>query len=292
MLGTQAPAFYRFKLGAMELTAISDGPLQVGDPSGVYAGISKEELGRVLADNFLPTDSFSPDQNALLVNTGDRLILFDTGMGNDKMFGPHTGRLQTNLRAAGIDPKDVDAVILTHAHPDHCWGLVTAGDALAFPNAQIYITQADLEFWTDEAKLSHNVIGPFVERTRKVLLPIRDRIQFVRNGQEIVPGVEALPAPGHTVGHTAYMITSQGRSLCNVGDIAHHHVLAVERPRLQFAFDSDAKQAAETRVRFFEMLAAQRIPMITYHFPWPGIGHVAKNGDAFRYVVTPPQMVL
>lgn len=293
MLHTQAPAFYRFNIGGFEATALSDGPLHLGEPqSNVFAGVGKEDFTKALADNFLPTDNVKLEQNVLLVNTGERLVMFDTGTGWQKLMGPDTGRLLANLKAAGIDPKDIDAIAVTHAHPDHCWGLLGENGAVNFPNAQIYMAQADFDFWTDEAKLSVDAIKAFVDGTRKQLLPNRERIVFFKDGQEFLPGIQAMAAPGHTVGHTVFMITSQGKTLCNAGDIAHHHILAPERPRLEFAYDTDGRQAVASRLKVFDMLAAQRIPLLAYHFPWPGLGHLAKRGDAYRYYPTPMQTAL
>jgi glyoxylase-like metal-dependent hydrolase (beta-lactamase superfamily II) len=152
-----------------------------------------------------------------------------------------------------------------------------------FPKAQIYITQADLEFWTDESKAQNDMIKMMIGGARKNLLPNRSRIVFVKDGQEIVPGIQAMYALGHTVGHTTYMITSQNKTLLNLGDTAHHHVISLERPRLEFAFDTDGKQGVASRLRVFDMLASDRTPMVAYHFPWPGVGYVAKQGDAYRY---------
>ena len=293
MQNTQAPGFYRFKVGAIEATVVSDGPLPMGEPKAdIFVGLSKEQLAKALTDNFLPTDNVVLEQNALVINTGDRVVLFDTGMGTEKMLGPNTGRLTANLKAAGIEPKDVDAVVLTHAHPDHCFGLTTDGGAPTFPNAQIYVTQADFDFWTDEAKLGNEMLKGFVAGARARLLPNRDRIVFVKDGQEFLPGVQAMAMPGHTVGHAVYMITSQGKTICNAGDIAHHHVLVVEQPRLEFTYDTDGKQAVASRIRLFDMLAAQRVPLLPYHFPWPGMGYLAKQGDGYRYFPALMQTVL
>ncbi|MEA2975986.1 MAG: hypothetical protein QOF19_1506 [Alphaproteobacteria bacterium] len=293
MRNTQAPAFYRFKIGGFEATIISDGPLNFGEPKAdFFPGITQEGLTKALADNFLATDNIVVEQNALVLNTGDRLVLFDTGLGNTKVFGDKSGRLLATLKSAGIDPKDIDAVVLTHAHPDHCWALMTEKGGRNFPKAQIYIAQADFDFWTDEAKLSIDAIKNFVAGTRKQLLPNRDRLIYIKDGQEILPGIQAMAAPGHTVGHTMYMIASQGKSLCYVGDVAHHPVVATQTPRLPFLFDTDGNQAVETRLRVFDMLVAQRIPFLAYHFPWPGIGHLAAQGDAYRYFPAPMQMAL
>ena len=124
------------------------------------------------------------------------------------------------------------------------------------------------------------------------MLPNRDRIVFFKDGQEFLPGIQAIATPGHTVGHFSFVITSQGRSLCNAGDIVHHHVVAAERPRLAFAFDTDGQQAVQSRLRMLDMLSASRMPALAYHFPWPGIGNFGKQGDAYRYVPTTMRMVL
>jgi glyoxylase-like metal-dependent hydrolase (beta-lactamase superfamily II) len=293
MANTQAPGFYRFKVGSFEATVVSDGPLHMGAPAaGVFTDLSKEQMLKELNDNFLPTDDVALDQNALVINTGERVILFDTGLGSLKMMGPDSGRLLAGIKAAGLDPKDIDAVVLTHAHPDHCWALMADDGSRNFPNAQIYMAQADLDFWTDEGKLSIEPIKPMIEGTRKHLLPNRDRIVFVRDGQEFLPGIQAMAAPGHTVGHTVYLITSQGKTLCNAGDIAHHHTMMVENPRRAFSYDTDGKQAVASRLRVFDMLASQRVASVTYHFPWPGLGHIGKQGDGYRYFPMPLRTVL
>ena len=291
----QAPYFYRFAHGKMQATVISDGTLPLGEPSGSFLGSSKEEIGKMLTDNFLSPNNVVLEQNILVLNTGDKMVLFDTGMGTSQMFGPTPGKMLANLKAAGIDPKKIDAVVATHAHCDHVWGIMADVAARNFPNAQIYIAQADFDFWTDEAKLAMKdpaYMKPFVEGARKNLLPNRDRLVFVKDGQEFLPGIQAISAPGHTVGHTIYMITSDGKSLAAIGDLTHHQVILLEKPRIEFAYDTDPKQSADTRVRILDMLASNRIPLIAYHFPWPGLGHVAKQGDGFRYFAAPLQMTL
>jgi glyoxylase-like metal-dependent hydrolase (beta-lactamase superfamily II) len=282
-LRTQAPGWYRFSIGEFECTAISDGPLAVGPATAMLRGAPPEEINQLLADNFLPTDNVVLQQNALVVNTGRQLLLFDTGTGTSKLFGPTTGRLLANLKAAGIEASQIDAVILTHAHSDHCWGISEAGRP-NFPNAQVHLTEADWDFWTDEAKLGP--AGPlrdFVAGTRTQLLPVRERLSFVAEGKDVAPGVIALSAPGHTVGHTAYVITSGSQSLVFTGDLVHHHLLMMRRPRLEFAFDTDPKQAVESRLKVLDMLAARRLPILSYHFPFPGLGHVAKAGEGYEW---------
>jgi glyoxylase-like metal-dependent hydrolase (beta-lactamase superfamily II) len=290
-LGTQTPYWHRFELGDAEVTVVSDGPLPLGDPSGTFTGVPKEEVKKMLTDNFLNPDNVVLEQNSPVVNTGDKLILFDTGMGTSQAFGPTTGRQQKSLAEAGIKASDIDAVVLSHAHIDHIGGIVGADDKPLFPNAQYYISQADFDYWTDEGKLG-SPLKDFVVHARKNLLPVRDRLVFFKDGQEFLPGVQAMAAPGHTVGHHMFMVTSNGKSFAFLGDLTHHAVLLLERPLMEFSYDTDPKQSAQSRVKMLTMLAANKIPVMSYHFAWPGYGHVAKNGDGFRYYPEPMNMLL
>jgi glyoxylase-like metal-dependent hydrolase (beta-lactamase superfamily II) len=293
MANAQVPAAYRFKLGGFECTVVSDGPLKLGTFSAeTFKGMSQERIDEILTANFLDKNDFTVDQNALVVNTGSKLVLIDTGMGFRKIYGPRTGHLLANLRAAGIDPASIDVVAVSHAHPDHVWGLVGEDGKPNFPNAQIHITQADLDYWTDEAKLSDRALGHYIGPIRDALLPLRDRIVFLKDGQDVVAGVQALSTPGHTVGHTSFVINSQGSSLVNIADLGHQPQLQMENPRAEFARDTDPKQGVTTRLRVFDMVAAQKIPIVAYHFPWPGIGHVARRGEVYRYVAAEMQTVL
>jgi glyoxylase-like metal-dependent hydrolase (beta-lactamase superfamily II) len=218
-------------------------------------------------------------------------VLFDTGMGTSKQFGPTTGRQQKSMAEAGIKPEDIDAVVLSHAHIDHIGGIVDASDKPLFPNAQFYIAQSDFDYWTDEGKLG-SPLKDFVVHARKNLLPVRDRLVFFKDGQEFLPDVQAMAAPGHTVGHHIFMITSEGKSFAFLGDLTHHQILLLEKPLMQFSYDTDPNQAAQTRVKMLDMLAANKIAVMSYHFPWPGYGHVVKNGDGFRYLAEPMVMTL
>lgn len=137
-----------------------------------------------------------------------------------------------------------------------------------------------------------DMIKPMVEGTRKVLMPLRDRMAFIKDGQDVVSGIKAVATPGHTVGHTSFLITSGDQTLCVTGDVLHHHVLSVQKPRLEFTFDTDAKQGVATRLQLLDMLATDGLPFLTFHFPWPGLGHVTKAGEGFRYIAAPMQMVL
>lgn len=290
MQNTQAPSFYRFKIGSIEATVVSDGPLPIGPAARTFRGPSEAELGKMFADHFLPTDNVVLEQNALVINTGDRVVLFDTGMSSVKRPNTQTGRLLASLKQAGIDPADIDAVVLTHPHIDHSGGMVADDGSRNFPNAQVYMTEVDYDFWMDSKRIGTPAEGSALT-AQKNLPPYRDRMIFIKDGQEILPGVQAMQTPGHTVGHTVYMITSGGKTICNIGDVAHH-VILFEHPRVEVAFDTDSRQGAESRVKLFDMLAAQRIPLLVFHMPWPGLGQLATQGDGFRYVPSPMQLVL
>lgn len=289
MLNTQAPAFYRFKIGSFEATVVSDGPMVIGAPAKTFLGPTPQELGKMMTDHFLPADNVVLDQNALVINTGDKLALFETGMSSVKR-SKDMGRLTQNLKLAGIDPKDIDCVIPSHAHIDHIGGILAEDGTPNFPNAQIYISQADLEFWTDPARMGTPGEGSSLA-AKKNLLPFRDRILFYHDGKEVIPGVQAMHTPGHTVGHTCFVVASGGKSLYVSGDLVHH-VIIVEKPRMEDFFDTDRKLGIETRVKTMDMLAAQRMLAISYHLPWPGLGYFAKRGDGFHFEPESMQMVL
>lgn len=287
------PAWHRFRLGEFEVTIVSDGALPLGNPVPAFPASPPEEIRGLLTANFLDPAAATLEQNVLVLNTGRQLILFDTGMGESmgaasRMFGPTTGRLLDNLRAAGIDPAQIDLVVLTHAHCDHCWALVDASGEKNFPNAQVALSEADLQFWTDDAnKRGPEFMVPFIDGAKKNLAAYRDRMVMVRDGQPVAPGVTAMAAPGHTVGHTVYAISSGNQVMVNTGDLAHHQVLLLKRPAWEFAYDTDPKLSARTRIRMLDRLATDRHAVLSYHFPWPGLGHVARDGDAYAWVPAP-----
>ncbi|MBW8269254.1 MBL fold metallo-hydrolase [Caldovatus aquaticus] len=287
------PAWHRFRVGEFEATIVSDGALPLGRPAPAFPASPPEEIEALMRAHFLPVNEATLEQNALILNTGRQLILFDTGMGESmgpqsKMFGPTTGRLLRNMRAAGIEPEQIDLVCATHAHCDHVWGLVDERGQRVFPNAQVAISEADLKFWTDDGnKRGPEWVSVFIEGAKKNLAAYRDRLVMVRDGQEVVPGVTAIATPGHTVGHYVYAITSGGTTLVNTGDLAHHQVLLLRRPLWEFAYDTDPKQSAQTRLRMLDRLATDRHAVLSYHFPWPGLGHVSKESEGFAWHPAP-----
>jgi glyoxylase-like metal-dependent hydrolase (beta-lactamase superfamily II) len=188
LVNTQAPNFYRFKLGGAEATIVTDGVLPLGEPHAIFTGLTREEMDRQLRDNFLAADNVSLEQNILVLNTGDKLVVFDTGLGSLKGFGPATGKMMSTLKQAGIDPKHVDAIVMSHAHVDHCGGCMADDGSRNFPNAQYYISQLDYEFWTTEKNVPAQ-FKVFWDTATKNLVPNRDRMVFIQDGQEFLPGI-------------------------------------------------------------------------------------------------------
>jgi glyoxylase-like metal-dependent hydrolase (beta-lactamase superfamily II) len=273
---------YALPFGDTEIVVVSDGPLDLGTPEDSFRGVSKEEIDGQLLRNFLPTDRVVIEQNIPLLTLGGKRILFETGVGSPKRFGPHSGHLQTSLKEAAIDPGSIDAIVCSHPHPDHIGGICTDGGMPLFPNAQIYLSENDFIFWTDEKLLGTRRDLP-AQIARKNLLPVRERIVFFNDEQEFLPGVQAMFTPGHTKEHACFIVTSGSQSMCLIGDLSHHPVLLLERPRSQFIYDLDPLQAAETRVKVLGMLSRERMILYGGHFPWPGIGYVAQEKDGFRY---------
>lgn len=271
--------FHRFRIGDMAATIVSDGPLTLPRAVRVFQGAESASMLSALEQSGQPTDKLRVEQNCLLLETGGKRVLFDNGMGSSKLFGPDSGQLHDSLAEAGIDPAAVDALVLTHAHSDHCWGTMADDGTPSFPNATVYLAQAEWEFWLS------NPQGDRRDRTlegfRKHLLPLRDRIQLVRDGQEFLPGVHAWLTPGHTPGHMAYLFAGDW---CLTGDVAFHDPLSYQFPEAESVFDTDRAEGVATRLHVLDRLAQDRLSIIGYHHPWPGLGHVEKSGGLYRFI--------
>jgi glyoxylase-like metal-dependent hydrolase (beta-lactamase superfamily II) len=292
MRGGQVAGWYRFRLGAFECTVVSDGAINLAPPHPTFGGsvATEAEVTAALRAAFLPTDRLPTFVNCLVVNTGRELVLLDAGVGPKPAFGPGTGRLPQSLAAAGIAPVEVDVVAFTHAHADHSWGIADAAGADVFPNARFLMTGADIEFWTAESNLSlPEPLRTLVAGTREVVLPRRARFATLPPAGEVVPGIRALPTHGHTLGHVSFHIESEGQRLLVMGDVANHSVLALQRPDWPFGFDADPAMAAATRRRVLDMAATERLQVLGYHFPWPGLGHVETRSPGFSFVPSPWQ---
>jgi glyoxylase-like metal-dependent hydrolase (beta-lactamase superfamily II) len=290
MRGGQVAGWYRFRLGAFECTVVSDGAINLAPPHPTFGGAvaTEAEVTAALRDAFLPTDRLPTAVNCLVVNTGPALVLLDAGVGPKPAFGPGTGRLPASLAAAGIAPAEVDLVAFTHAHADHSWGIADAAGGDVFPNARFLMTGADLDFWTAEANLAlPEPLRTLVAGTREVVLPRRARFATLAPTGEVVPGIRAVATHGHTAGHVSFLVESEGQRLLVLGDVANHAVLALQRPDWPFGFDADPAMAAATRRRVLDMAATDRLQVLGYHFPWPGLGHVERRGQGFSFVPSP-----
>ncbi len=282
------PGFYGFSVGDATITVLSDGRVYSSDPKKVFSGGTPQEVDELLSNNFLETNRVVLEENVLVAAIGGRLVLIDCGVGSSLLFGKGGGQLLSNMKAAGISPSDVDSVLLSHAHPDHLGGLMDDGGARNFPNAQLYLSQAEFDFWTDSARMG-TPLAAFHQLALRQLMPNRDRLHFMRDGQEVVPGILAVASPGHTIGHMHFLLSSQGQTLACTADLTRHHILGLEK-RWEFAGDFDPKLSIVTRERYLLRYAEERTQILSYHYPWPGLGHVVRWGDAFKYIPTAMDM--
>jgi glyoxylase-like metal-dependent hydrolase (beta-lactamase superfamily II) len=271
--------FHRFRIGEMDATIVSDGRLLLPAADQIFQGPDPSAINGALRKAGLPRDRTLIEQNCLVLTTAGQRVLFDNGMGSERLYGPDSGQLLASLREAGIDPGSVDAMVLTHAHCDHCWGTMGDDGEPNFPNATIYMAEAELNFWTSEQ--ASDLQDPSLAGVRKHILPLRDRIRFIRDGEEFLPGVQAWLTPGHTPGHTSYLFTG---GWCLIGDVAFHDPLSYQFPAADSEFDTDRDLGIATRLRALARLARERLSVVGYHQPWPGLGRVERVGEAFRYI--------
>ncbi len=278
------PGFHRFCVGAREAAVVSDGPLLLTPPSDVLLTLAPKQIDDALHAAFLANGPMRIEQNVLLANIDGALVLFDNGMGSSQLFGPYAGRLLESLADAGVAADEIDILVLSHAHPDHCWGTMRDDGAPTFPSATIYMAEAELRFWETctDPTMSEVVAG-----VAKHLAPLRDHIRFFTDGQEFLPGLRAIAAPGHTPGHTIFTVSSGDEELCVLCDIAFHDPLSFAYPQGESAYDYDKVLGAQTRSRTLAWLADTRMRLVSYHAPWPGIGHVARVDAGYRFVPEP-----
>lgn len=271
--------FHRFDIGDMKAAIVSDGPLVLPRASRIFTGPTDEALDNRLSASGQAIDRVRVEQNCVLLQTNGKLVLFDNGMGSSKLFGPDSGQLLDSLAATGTDPAAIDALVLTHAHSDHCWGTMRDDGTPNFPNATLYISQQEMDYWES------NPPGERRERSiagvRKHLLPLRDRMVFIRDGEEFLPGVQALLTPGHTPGHMAFMFAG---GWCLTGDVAFHDPLSYAFAEAESAYDVDPQIAIATRRRLLDRLVNEKLQVIGYHHPWPGLGRVERSNGAYRFI--------
>ena len=274
--------FHCFKVGTMTATIVSDGPLLLHAPEQTFLGPGREALAGSLTAAGQPADRIRVEQNCLLLETAGKKVLFDNGLGSEKLYGPDSGRLLDSLREAGVAPSEIDAVVLTHAHSDHCWGTMGDDGSPNFSNAMLYLSEAELGFWTSAASGSRS--SRSVAGVRKHILPLRERIRFIRDEEEFLPGVHALATPGHTPGHMAFLFDG---GWCLTGDVAFHDPLSYTFPEAESLYDTDRDLGVRTRRRMLDRLVAERLSIVGYHHPWPGLGRLERVCGTFRFVTDP-----
>ncbi|NKE46947.1 MBL fold metallo-hydrolase [Roseomonas frigidaquae] len=282
---TQPPGFFRLRIGSRIVTMLHDGSRAIPLAQGFVPATPLAEVQRVLAESFLPTDTFRIPFTLTCLDTPNGLVLFDTGNGPQPAGSP-VGLLVANMRAAGLDPARVTTVVFSHFHGDHVGGLLNADGSAAFPNAEIVVPATEWAWWTDTANESRSPQaqrGTFPNVARR-FAPYQSKVRQVAGGAEVVPGVTAISAHGHTPGHTVYRIADGADQMIFLADLTNRPELFARRPDFRVAFDFDGEAAEATRRRVFDMVATDRIRVSGYHFPFPATGHMAKEGEGYRFV--------
>jgi len=277
----QIPGVYHRRIGDIVVTAISDGFLDGTVES--MRNITPDEARRILAQSFRPARRTSV--NAFLIYSAGRLALMDTGSGN--YLQPTAGKVIANLGAAGVDPSLIETVILTHMHPDHSAGLtdMTTGQR-NYPNAELVMHENEPAHWFDDAAMAKGTDREkklFFQAGREQVAPYRDRWRLFKNG-EVFPGVTAIPRPGHTPGHTTFMISSGRELLLIWGDTVHVPEVQTVRPEVSMEVDTDQDAAAVSRRKVFDMAATDRLLITGMHLHYPGFAHLVREGSGYRLI--------
>jgi len=282
----QAPGFYRYKVGDYELTQVADGARSFPIPDTWVRNVSKEQTLAAAEAAYMPKGMVTVPFNPVVINTGSKLVLIDTGF--PPGTGPTIGLLQSNMAAAGIDPKAIDIVVLSHLHPDHINGVKTPTGALAFPNAEIKAPAVEWAFWMSDENMakfqSNQIMKDYFDNTRKVLSDIAGKVTRYEWGKEVAPGITAIETPGHTPGHTSFAVASGSGRLLVQSDVTNIPELFLRNPDWHVMYDFDGDQAAATRHRFYDMAAAEKSLIAGFHFAFPSLGHVEKDGARYRLV--------
>lgn len=286
---TDRPDHYRFQFGDMTVATILDGYVHMDEPHETFGlNVEKAELDSLLHANFLPTDRFENTFTPVVVETGDEVIAFDTGNPDGRL--PTAGKFRERLSTIGRKLEDITLVVITHGHPDHIGGLMTDGQP-SFPNARYMIGRIEYEFWSSDERMG-TPAEVAAQLFRSNVVPLKDKITFIEDGDEVLPGIRAMHAPGHTPGHMIFTLESGGEKLLLWADTTNHYVASLERPDWHPRFDLDKETAVETRKHVLEMAAAERLTVIGHHMPFPAVGHVEKTVGSYRWVPVSYQLNL
>jgi glyoxylase-like metal-dependent hydrolase (beta-lactamase superfamily II) len=288
--GTQAPGFYRYKVGTYECISINDGARTFPMPEKFVLNITKEKALAAGEAAYMPKGMVTIPFNPQLINTGSKQILIDCGNGvaNLEPSKGAVGRTLMNLSAAGIDPKKIDVVLLSHLHPDHINGIRAADGTMAFPNAEIMAPAKDWQFWMNDenaAKAESNpIMKNFFAAAKKAFAGIENKVTKFEWGKEVVPGITSIASPCHTPGHTSFAVASGNSKVLVQADVCNIPEFFLRNPDWHIAFDSDPVLAQQTRHKFYDMAAAEKATVVGFHFGFPSIGHVEKDGKGYRLI--------
>jgi glyoxylase-like metal-dependent hydrolase (beta-lactamase superfamily II) len=291
--GKQAPGFYRYKVGSHEITVVTDGVNRFKYPDNFVTNVKRDEVNAALAAAYMEADMMAVPYSPIVVNTGTKLVVIDTGTGeaNFTTSKGAAGQFQANLAAAGIDAKAIDTVIISHYHGDHVNGLLKADNTLAFPNAEILVPAAEHKFWMDDGEMSRapagRMEGLFKNNRRVFAGEVLKRLKTYEAGQELAPGITAVATYGHTPGHTSHVIASGSSKVYVQADVTNVPFLFARNPGWHLIFDQDAQAAEATRRKVYDMLAAEKMAIQGFHYPFPALGHIEKDGSGYRVVPAP-----
>jgi glyoxylase-like metal-dependent hydrolase (beta-lactamase superfamily II) len=279
MMGVMRPQIYRFKLGAFEVVNILDGYIQPPSFHPTYGNDQTPETVAEFAKANGLSSKFEHHYVPTLVNTGKELVLFDAG--NPSGRQPTTGKLRSLIETAGYKPEQIDVVVITHGHPDHIGGLMTDGKP-TYPNARVVFGEVEFDFW--KKGIVREARKENLEMFNRIAVPFGEKATFLKPEGEVVSGIRAVNAFGHSPGMMAYHIESGGQRLLIWGDVANHYVMAIQKPEWHVGFDDIKDMAAATRKRILDMVSTDRIPVAGFHMPFPSIGFVEKAGGGYRWV--------
>lgn len=285
--GRQAAAFYRYKIGSYELTAINDGVWLRAIDEKFVRNAAFADVQRTLTDAFQPADRMPMPFTSLVVNTGAKLVLIDTGTGGQlTALAPQSGTWMANFLAAGFDPKSVDTILISHFHADHINGIKTKDSALVFPNAEIAVPAPEWAYWMDDGNMNaapEAARGAFLN-ARRIFKDIATDVKRFEPGAEVALGITSIAAYGHTPGHTAFAVASENQSMLVLSDTTNNPWLFVRHPEWQAVVDNDGALAVETRRKLLDRASADRMLVQGYHFPFPASGYITKSAQGYDLV--------